>query len=62
MTIYLDIYELAELLGQRPETIQKNMKSRPWCVPPRMHIPGTRMLRWRKAEVETWLFEQAAQP
>lgn len=57
MTNYLDIYELAELLEKRPETIRKNLKSRPWTVPPRMHIPGTRILRWRKHEVEAWLEE-----
>lgn len=60
MTNYLDIYELAEMLGKHPETIRKNMKSRPWTVPPRMHIPGTRMLRWREAEVVRWLEENSA--
>ncbi len=58
MTNYLDIYELAALLGKRPETIRKNMKSRPWTVPPRMHIPGTQMLRWKLAEVNVWVEEQ----
>lgn len=58
MTNYLDIFELAELLGKRPETIRRNLKSKPWAVPPRMHIPSTRMLRWRKTEVESWLQEQ----
>lgn len=60
LTKHLDIYELAELLGKKPETIGKNMRSNPRRMPPRMHIPGTRMLRWRAAEVEWWRREQRA--
>lgn len=58
MTTYLDIWELGELLGRAPETIRKQLRSAPRRVPPRMHIPGTRMLRWQKAAVEVWLQEQ----
>ncbi len=57
-TIYLDIYELGEMLGKRPETIRKSLRRNPRLVPPKMHIPGTRMLRWRMHEVERWLDEQ----
>lgn len=60
MTNYLDIYELAELLGKRPETIRRNLKRRPWAVPPKMHIPETNMLRWKRADVEVWIEEQIA--
>ncbi len=57
-TKYLDIFEVAEVLGVTPETVRKNMKRRPWLVPMNMHIPGTRMLRWRIVDVEAWLVEK----
>jgi predicted DNA-binding transcriptional regulator AlpA len=60
MTKYLDIYELGELLGKSPATIRKNLRRNPRRVPPRMHIPGTKMLRWRVVDVEVWRDEQGA--
>jgi predicted DNA-binding transcriptional regulator AlpA len=62
MTNYLEVHELAEVLGNSPETIRKNMRSNPMAVPPRMHIPGTRMLRWRRADVDAWLDEERLPP
>lgn len=58
MTKYLDIDELAELLGQRAETIRKKLRVAPYALPPKMHIPGSKMLRWRAHEVERWLQER----
>ena len=60
MTKYLDIYELSEILGKSRATIRKALKSNARTVPPRMHIHGTRMLRWRKSDVDVWLEEQMA--
>lgn len=60
MATYLDVFELAEILGRTPATIRRNMRCRPWLVPAKMHIPGTRMLRWRATDVEVWLAEQKA--
>lgn len=54
MTQYLDIWELGELLGRAPETIRKQLRTDPQRVPPKMHIPGTRMLRWRAIDVKRW--------
>ena len=51
----LDLQELSELLKRSPETIKKDLKRNSLAVPPRMHIPGTRLLRWRVADVESWL-------
>lgn len=51
----LDLLELAALLGRSPETIKKDMKRNRLAVPPRLHIPGTRLLRWRETDVELWL-------
>jgi len=53
----LDIQELAELLARSPNTIKKDLKRNPRAVPPRLHIPGTRLLRWRRIDVEAWLAE-----
>lgn len=55
MSKLLDIHELAEYLGRSPETIKKDLKRNPLAVPPRLHIPGTRLLRWRVEDVEQWL-------
>lgn len=54
MTI-IDLYELSALLGRSPETIKKDLKRNRLAVPPRLHIPGTRLLRWRKIDVDSWL-------
>lgn len=51
----LDLQELSDLLGRSAETIKKDLKRNPLAVPPRLHIPGTRLLRWRAADVDAWL-------
>ncbi len=51
----LDLNELSTLLGRSPETIKKDLKRNRLAVPPRLHIPGTRLLRWRKVDVDAWL-------
>jgi predicted DNA-binding transcriptional regulator AlpA len=51
----LDLAELATLLGRSPETIKKDLNRNRLAVPPRLHIPGTRLLRWRQLDVDSWL-------
>lgn len=51
----IDLNELSTLLGRSPETIKKDMKRNRLAVPPRLHIPGTRLLRWRQIDVDSWL-------
>ena len=51
----LDLNELASLLGRSPETIKKDMRRNRCGVPPRVFIPGTRLLRWRNVDVDAWL-------
>ena len=51
----LDLSELSAMLGRSPETIKKDMKRNRLAVPPRLHIPGTRYLRWRQVDVDGWL-------
>lgn len=51
----LDLNELSDLLGRSIETIKKDLKRNRLAVPPRLHIPGTRLLRWRSVDVDAWL-------
>lgn len=51
----LDLADLANLLGRSPETIKKDIRRNRLAVPPRLHIPGTRLLRWRRVDVDAWL-------
>lgn len=51
----LDIYELAGLLGRSPETIKTDLRRNRLAVPPRVHLPGTRLLRWRPEDVKAWI-------
>lgn len=58
MKIY-DLEELAALLGRSLETIKKDIRRNPGAVPPRLHIPGTRLLRWREEDIAAWLADFA---
>jgi predicted DNA-binding transcriptional regulator AlpA len=51
----LDLQALARLLGRSPETIRRDLRRNPDAVPPRLQLPGTRLLRWREADVARWL-------
>lgn len=57
MIRYLDVDELAELLGESAVSLKKKMRANSSEVPPRMHLPGSKMLRWRLHEVENWISE-----
>jgi predicted DNA-binding transcriptional regulator AlpA len=51
----LTLQQLAQLLARSPETIRKDLTRNPTAVPPRVRIPGARLLRWRLHDVEEWL-------
>ena len=51
----LTLDELAAILGRSPETIRKDIRRNPDAVPPRLQLPGTRLLRWRASDVDAWL-------
>ncbi len=57
MTTYLDIDELAMLLGRSVRSVKRDMVRSPTSVPPKMHIPGSALLRWRAYEVQNWIVE-----
>jgi predicted DNA-binding transcriptional regulator AlpA len=60
-TELLDLNDLASMLGRSPETIKKDMLRNHLAVPPRLHIPGTRLLRWRRVDVAAWLASHVEQ-
>ena len=51
----IDLNELSAMLGRSPETIKKDLKRNRLAVPPRLQIPGTRLLRWRQIDIDRWL-------
>jgi predicted DNA-binding transcriptional regulator AlpA len=51
----LDLADLAALLGRSPQSIKKDIHRNRMAVPPRLHIPGTLLLRWRPVDVDVWL-------
>ena len=51
----LDLAGLGHLLGRSPNTIRRDQRRNPDAVPPRIQLPGTRLLRWREADVIAWL-------
>ena len=55
----LDVDDLAALLGRSAQTIRHDLKRNPMAVPPRLHVPGTRLLRWRPSDVQAWIDECA---
>ena len=55
----LGLEEVAALLGRSPQTVKKDLKRNPLAVPPRLYVPGTRLLRWRPCDVQAWLEECA---
>lgn len=57
----LDLNELSALLGRSPETVKKDLRRNRLAVPPRIEIPGTRLLRWRLVDVQRWLASMVEQ-
>lgn len=55
----LDLQALALLLGRSPRTIRRDLRRNPDAVPPRLQLPGTRLLRWREVDVQNWLAQFA---
>lgn len=53
--LLLTLEDLAAVLGRSPETIRRDLRRNPDAVPPRLQLPGTRLLRWRAVDVEAWL-------
>ena len=52
----LDINQLALLLGDSVDMIEKNLKRNPVQVPPLMYVRGdAALLRWRLETVEAWV-------
>ena len=59
MSTLLSIEDVAAMLRRSPETLRKDLRRNPLAVPPRVVIPGTRLLRWRHEDVTAWLAANA---
>lgn len=55
----LNISDVARLLGRSPQTLKRDLNRNPSAVPPRVELPGTRLLRWRAVDVEQWVARHA---
>lgn len=55
MTEYLTIDALAALMGQAKGTILNNRTRNPGAVPPAIRVPGSRILLWRREDVDAFL-------
>lgn len=55
----LTITDVARLLGRSPQTVKRDLNRNPMAVPPRVALPGTRLLRWRATDVELWIARHA---
>jgi predicted DNA-binding transcriptional regulator AlpA len=51
----LDLNDLSRALKRSPETIKRDLRRNPHAVPPRLQLPGTKLLRWREEDVVAWL-------
>jgi predicted DNA-binding transcriptional regulator AlpA len=56
-TTYLDIEELAEMMGISIAAAKRTFRQRAWDLPPRAHGFG-KLQRWRRNEVDSWMFER----
>jgi hypothetical protein len=51
----LDLDQLAALIGGSFGNQKERPPQESAAVPPRLHIPGTRLMRWCGCDVEAWL-------
>jgi predicted DNA-binding transcriptional regulator AlpA len=56
----LNIHEIAAIMQRSVETVRKDLHRNPQAVPPRVILPGTRLLRWRAEDVADWLQQHVA--
>lgn len=54
----LEVDEMARILGRSLRAIKRDVRHNPEKIPPRLQLPGTRLLRWRQEVVEEWLTSQ----
>lgn len=51
----LTIRDLADLLRLNEHTVRADLHRRPASLPPRLHLPGRRTVRFAKQAVVAWL-------
>lgn len=51
----LGLEEVAALLQRSKSTVRSDASRRPYSLPPRLLIPGSKALLWLEKDVEAWL-------
>ena len=51
----IDAEELSAIIGRPAHTVRIDAHKRPDSLPPRFLCPGTRLNRWRVADVRGWI-------
>lgn len=52
---YLDLNELANLMGISLRTAKRRLRQEPWRLPPAIRTPFLPMQRWREVEARQWV-------
>ena len=55
----LTVEDMERYTGRKASTIRVDVTRRPETLPPRWHIPGTRLVRWRLGDVVEWMRENS---
>lgn len=58
----LGIEEMAKIVRKTPKTVSEDVTRRPESLPPRLIIPNSRGVLWRKIDVEQWLADRVQKP
>ena len=58
----LGVEDIAVLLHKSEETIKSDVRRKPYCLPPRLKIPGSTKLLWKESVVIDWIDEYQEDP
>ena len=58
----LTVEDLAALLQRSVATLKSDVSRRPHTLPPRLVVPGTKVVMWLESDVLEWLESLRARP
>ena len=58
----LTVDDLAALLQRSVATLKSDVSRRPHTLPPRLVVPGTKVVMWLESDVHEWLESLRARP
>lgn len=56
----IGIKELAEIIQRSPHTIAAEVTKAPHKLPPRLRLPGSRKVLWKRDDVMVWIDQYRA--